>query len=150
MIGPGTGIAPMRALLQERAYLRAKMKQNVGPNILYFGCKNREQDFIYADELEQYQKDGTLTQLHLAFSRENKEKKVYVQHILSSNATETWSLINSSHAYVYVCGGVKMGQDVSDVFRRMISEVGGLDSVESKAYLDRMTADGRFVQELWA
>jgi len=150
MIGPGTGIAPMRALLQERAYLRTVLKKIVGPTILYFGCKNREQDFIYADELEQYRNDGTLTQLHLAFSRENKDKKVYVQHILSSNATETWSLINSYHAYVYVCGGVKMGQDVSDVIRRIISDVGGFNSVESKAYLDRMAADGRFVQELWA
>ncbi len=150
MIGPGTGIAPMRALLQERAHLRTAMKQNVGPNILYFGCKNRDHDFIYADELDKYRQDGTLTQLYLAFSREQKEQKVYVQHILSSNATETWSLINTFHAYVYVCGGVKMGQDISDALRRIISEAGGLNSIEAKAYLDRLAADGRFVQELWA
>src|SRR3546814_390722 len=81
MVGPGTGIAPMRALLQERRFQRTVQNASTGENILFFGCKNRELDFIYRDELEQFQDDGTLTTTHLAFSREQSHK-VYVQHLM--------------------------------------------------------------------
>jgi len=148
MIGPGTGVAPMRALLQERFHMKNKQKLTVGSNILYFGCKNRTDDYLYSDELDSFQKDGVLTKLYLAFSREQKEK-IYVQHILKNNGKETWDLINSKGAYVYVCGGVQMGQDVSETLRCIISD--GLEnSADAKLYLDRMTKEGRLVQELWA
>ena len=81
MIGPGTGVAPMRALLQERFHMKNKQKLTVGSNILYFGCKNRTDDYLYSDELDSLQKDGVLTKLYLAFSRERKEN-IHVQHIL--------------------------------------------------------------------
>lgn len=149
MIGPGTGIAPMRALLQERSHQKLSQKLNVGKNILYFGCKKRDLDFIYEDELKSFEKEGTLTQMHVAFSRE-QDKKVYVQHLLSKNSKDTWKLISKSGAYIYVCGGVKMGQDVSDALKRIISEHGDLNTTDAKKYLDGMASDGRFVQELWA
>lgn len=149
MIGPGTGIAPMRALLQERSYQKNKLKADVGSNILYFGCKKKNLDYLYSDELKAFQKDGILNQLHLAFSREQKEK-VYVQHLIAKNAKDTWDLIDSQTAYIYVCGGVKMGQDVSEALRNIISQCGGRSEAESKSYLDKMASEGRFVQELWA
>ncbi len=149
MIGPGTGIAPMRALLQERSHQKLSQKLKVGENILYFGCKKRDLDFIYQDELKAFEKEGTLTQMHLAFSRE-QDKKVYVQHLLSKNAKDTWKLISKGGAYIYVCGGVKMGQDVSDALKRLISEHGDLGTTDAKKYLDEMAKEGRFVQELWA
>lgn len=149
LIGPGTGIAPMRALLQERSFQKNTLKQNVGSNILFFGCKKRDLDFIYEDELNEFQQNGTLTDMHVAFSREQTEK-VYVQHLLAKNGKETWRYIDKEGAYIYVCGGVKMGQDVQEALRKIVSENGDLSTTDAKAYLDKLAASGRFVQELWA
>jgi NADPH-ferrihemoprotein reductase len=149
MIGPGTGIAPMRALLQERAYQRDSLKQPVGLNVLYFGCKKRTQDYLYQDELIQYQRSGVLHELHLAFSREQKEK-VYVQHLLAKNAKDTWELVQDKGAYIYVCGGVKMGNDVHAVLQDICESQGRLQVSDAKAYLDKLASEGRYVQELWA
>ncbi len=149
MIGPGTGIAPMRALLQERAHQKNVQKLNVGSNVLYFGCKKRELDFIYAEELNAFEKQGTLTKMYLAFSREQSEK-VYVQHLIAKNASETWDLINNQGAYVYVCGGVKMGQDVSEALRQIVAKHKDCNTSDAKKYVDAMSSSGRFVQELWA
>lgn len=139
----------MRALLQERAYQRQVQKLNVGSNILYFGCKNRNQDFIYSDELNQYEKDGILTKMYLAFSRE-QDQKLYVQHLLAKNAKETWNLINEQGAYVYVCGGVKMGHDVAEALRKIVSDESSYTTTDAKNYIEQLASSKRFVQELWA
>jgi len=149
MVGPGTGIAPMRALLQERSHQKLKQNLPVGSNDLYFGCKTRDLDFIYSDELHEYEKEGTLTRMHLAFSREQNEK-VYVQHLLAKNSSDTWKLIEDDGAYIYVCGGVKMGQDVCVALRKIIAQHGNRTSTDAKKYLDNLASNGRFVQELWA
>ena len=149
MIGPGTGIAPMRALLQERAHQKIEMGKEVGPNVLYFGCKNSKQDFIYADELEEFQRNGTLNSLHVAFSREQK-KKVYVQHLLEQNSSKTWNMIDKLGASIFICGGTKMGHDVVQVLSRIAMEVGGMTEDEAKTYYDQLHIQGRFVQELWS
>lgn len=149
MVGPGTGIAPMRALLQERSHQKLEQKLPVGSNDLYFGCKTRDLDFIYSDELDEYEREGTLTNMYLAFSREQNEK-VYVQHLLAKNASDTWKLIDDDGAYIYVCGGVKMGQDVCVTLRKIIAQHGNRSSTDAKKYLDNMASNGRFVQELWA
>jgi NADPH-ferrihemoprotein reductase len=149
MFGPGTGIAPMRAFLQERSYMRNTTEEVVGPSILYFGCKKRAMDYIYRDELEAFVNEGTLTQLHLAFSREKKEK-VYVQHLLVSNAVETWKLIQDDKASIFVCGAVRMGADVGSALLDIIADQGGMSREKAKAYLDSMAVAGRYVQELWS
>ena len=106
MIGPGTGIAPMRALLQEREH-QAKLTSSKGQNILFFGCRHRDIDYIYRDELEAYQSSGTLSQLHVAFSRDGN-RKVYVQHLLADQdkATTLAKLVLECNAYIFVCGGM--------------------------------------------
>lgn len=149
MIGPGTGIAPMRAFLQERSLMMHKYKVNVGPNILYFGCQYRSRDCLYLKELKTYKLDGTLSELNLAFSRE-QHQKYYVQHLLSQNKHTIWKLINDQNAYIYLCGSIKMGQDVNSTLKEIISELGELTLDEVKKYKDGMTSCGRFVQELWA
>ena len=149
MIGPGTGIAPMRALLQERRYQRLVKNKSVGTNILYFGCKKRDLDYLYEDELKTFEQEGTLDKLYLAFSREQKEK-VYVQHLLLQNATETWDLIDSKMASIYVCGGVRMGNDVMDALKETISKQGNMSLDQAKDYLSNLASKGRYVQELWA
>lgn len=147
MIGPGTGIAPMRALLQERSWQKAQ-GESVGRNWLYFGCRCRDQDYIYQDELEAYEADGTLDRLRLAFSRE-ETSKVYVQHLLRQDAAEVWELLDGG-AYVYVCGGTRMGTDVHSELARIAQEGGSMDAEKSTEFLHRLQSEGRYVQELWS
>ena len=82
MVGPGAGVAPFRAFIQERRRLRATLDQSVGPAWLFFGCRRSNEDYLYSDELESAVKDGTLDKLEVAFSREIPGSKVYVQHKL--------------------------------------------------------------------
>ena len=147
MIGPGTGVAPMRALLQERVWQKAQ-GLSVGRNVLYFGCRSRDQDYIYKDELEAYQADGTLDSLRLAFSREGPSK-VYVQHLLREDAAEVWDLLEGG-AYVYVCGGTKMGTDVHNEMNHIAQSRGLMGVEESKVYTKVLHDGGRYVQELWS
>jgi NADPH-ferrihemoprotein reductase len=149
MIGPGTGVAPMRALLQERRHQQVVEKKTIGPNVLYFGCKKSTLDYLYQDELKAFQDEGILSNLYVAFSREQKEK-VYVQNLLSQNAKETWNLIDAESASIYVCGGVRMGNDVTEALKEILSTQGQMSFDDAKNYLAKLAADGRFVQELWA
>jgi len=137
MIGPGTGIAPMRALLQER-----ECRGGGGENILYFGCKNRTMDYLYQDELEGFESRKVLTKLYLAFSREQKHK-VYVQNMMEDNQEELWNMIQAG-AHFYVCGATNMGKSVVDVLKK-IGEKKGQPDITKK-----MQDEGRLVQELWA
>ena len=149
MIGPGTGVAPMRSFLQERSYLKTKRKVDVGQNILYFGCQKAAVDYIYKEELQAFEREGVLDRLRVAFSREQSEK-VYVQHLLKEHAQETWELLSAQTAHVYVCGGVKMGQDVAEALKEIVSTQGAMTMEEAKEYLAKLSREGRFVQELWA
>lgn len=148
MVGPGTGVAPFRALLQERSYQKVTMKQNVGDSVLYFGCKKRALDYLYEDELAAFQASGILTQLHLAFSREQDEK-LYVQNLLAKNAQDTWKLINEG-GHIYVCGGVLMGTDVMETMKSIVSDEGKMSADDAKDFLKKLSSEGRYVQELWA
>ncbi|CAH0475040.1 unnamed protein product [Peronospora belbahrii] len=148
LIGPGTGIAPMRAFLHERA----REKEDgmiVGKSILYFGCRRRDEDFIYKDELDRFQESGVLTELHLAFSRE-QEKKVYVQHLLVQNGQATWELVRDDDAHIYVCGATSMGNDVNKVLHDIIEKFGGQSKDEAQLTLKKLQDDHRYIQELWA
>lgn len=148
MVGPGTGLAPMRAFLQSRQHQR-QAGEVVGPTILFFGCRRRDEDYIYRDELAGYQQDGTLTQLHTAFSRE-QEEKVYVQHVIAKQGESLWKLLSEDGAYVYVCGGTKMGSDVKDAFRQVCEQQGGLSAEKASQFVTEMETKNRYVQELWS
>ena len=109
MIGPGTGLAPFRGFLQERAARKAK-GATLGPAMLFFGCRHPEQDFLYADELKAFAADG-VSELHTAFSR-GDGPKTYVQNLLAQQKDKVWSLIEQG-AVIFVCGdGSKMEPDV--------------------------------------
>jgi len=149
MIGPGTGIAPMRALLQERYHQKYNLKQNIGKNILYFGCRHATVDQLYSDEIHTFLQQGVLTHYYPAFSRDQKGK-VYVQHLLEKHEEETWEMIDKQQASIFVCGAIQMGHDVLETLRRIVMVGGGMDMIEAKNYLDIMHHQGRFVQELWA
>lgn len=145
MFGPGTGIAPMRALLQDRLEL-LKRGVDIGPSILFFGCCKRDVDFIYKDELQDFLDAGALTELHLAFSREQK-RKVYVQHKMREQGDKIWKLVDRVNAHVYVCGGIAMGNDVSTTMEIIAKEAGVSDA---KGYVADMKRSGRYIQELWS
>lgn len=148
MVGPGTGIAPMRAFLQEKR----KQKENgdsIGDVVLYFGCRKKDEDFIYEDELLGYTNDGTLTALHTAFSREQVDK-VYVQDKLRDNGEETWKLLEEKKACFYVCGGTSMGKDVMSAVETIATKQGGLSAAAAAAYVKKLQKDGRYIQELWS
>ncbi|TYZ59896.1 hypothetical protein PybrP1_009209 [[Pythium] brassicae (nom. inval.)] len=148
MVGPGTGIAPMRAFLHERAQQKARGAA-VGPAVLFFGCRRRDEDFIYADELEQFEAQGVLTQLHLAFSRQQQEK-VYVQHLLAQHGAAVWDLVHHQNAHIYVCGATGMGNDVHRVLLEIVERVGGQSPAAAAEMLKALQDTHRYVQELWA
>lgn len=147
MIGPGTGVAPMRALLQERKWQKTQGLK-VGPTWLYFGCRRRDEDYIYQDELEAYEADGTMDRLRLAFSREGTSK-VYVQHLLRQDAQEVWELLGTG-AHVYVCGGTHMGTEVHDELTRIAQEGGAMSAEQARKYTHDLQDSGRYVEELWS
>ncbi len=127
-VGPGTGLAPMRALLQEREHQAnnsGKKTKNM-TNILFFGCKNAAVDYIYRDELEAYEKNKVLHSLRLAFSRDTAAK-VYVQHLITEPkvALQLIDLLFNENAYIYVCGATLMGTDVHAAFVKILTEQRG-------------------------
>lgn len=101
MIGPGTGLAPFRGFIQERDLARKEGK-TVGETVLYFGCRKRSEDYLYDTELEQYERDGTLT-LRTAFSRDQPEKR-YVTHLLKEDAERVWKILGEQNGHIYICG----------------------------------------------
>jgi NADPH-ferrihemoprotein reductase len=101
MIGPGTGLAPFRGFIQERDYYRRDGRQ-VGKSLLYYGCRKQSEDYLYPEELAEYEQNGTLTKLNVAFSRD-QEEKVYVTHLLKRDENLMWNLIKEG-GHIYVCG----------------------------------------------
>jgi NADPH-ferrihemoprotein reductase len=148
MVGPGTGLAPFRGFVQEFVHLKEKDGVSVDAT-LFFGCKQRERDFIYRDELEAARDEGVLSKLHVAFSRET-QNKVYVQDLLEQEGERVWSLIESKKAYFYVCGATSMGRAVKDVVVGLAVKHGGMGQAQAQTYVDKLQSSGRYVQELWS
>lgn len=143
MVGPGTGVAPFRSFLYERRAIGAECK-----NWLFFGDQRQEQDFLYRDELESFQKDGLLTRLDLAFSRDQSEK-IYVQHRMLENGPELWRWLQEG-AYFYVCGDAKrMAHDVDSALKKIVQEQGGMSPDSAKAYVAEMTTAGRYQRDVY-
>ena len=147
MIGPGTGLAPFRGFLQERADRKAR-GANLGPAMLFFGCRHPEQDFIYADELKAFAAEG-LCELHTAFSRVDGAK-TYVQHLLAAQKDRVWELIEKG-AIVYVCGdGSKMEPDVKATLTSIYRERSAADADRAARWIDDLGTRNRYVLDVWA
>jgi cytochrome P450/NADPH-cytochrome P450 reductase len=147
MVGPGTGLAPFRGFLQERAALKAKGAQ-LGPAMLFFGCRHPEQDFLYADELKAFESSG-ITELHTAFSRA-QAPKTYVQNLVAAQKDRVWSLIESG-AIIYVCGdGGKMEPDVKAALVAIYRERSGADANAGLRWIDDLGTRNRYVLDVWA
>ena len=147
MIGPGTGLAPFRGFLQERAALKASGK-SLGPSMLFFGCRNPDQDYLYADELKKFASDN-ITELHTAFSRASTPKS-YVQDQLAAQKDKVWKLIEQG-AVIYVCGdGSKMEPGVKKTLTDIYREKSGADEASAAQWIDKMGTDNRYVLDVWA
>jgi cytochrome P450/NADPH-cytochrome P450 reductase len=147
MIGPGTGLAPFRGFLQERASLRARGVA-LGPAMLFFGCRHPAQDYLYADELKAFAAEG-ITELHTAFSR-GDGPKTYVQHLIVAEKDRVWSLIEKG-AIVYVCGdGGRMEPDVKATLVGIHRERTGADAGAAQRWIDDLGAKNRYVLDVWA
>lgn len=143
MIGPGTGVAPFRSFLHERAHRGA-----TGDNWLFFGDQHRESDFAYADELEQFVTDGLLTRLDLAFSRD-QEHKVYVQDRMREQSAALYEWLQRG-AYVYVCGdATRMAHDVNTALLEVIAKEGGLDDAAATHYLEELKSTKRYLRDVY-
>ncbi|KAF2672183.1 hypothetical protein BT63DRAFT_384595 [Microthyrium microscopicum] len=149
MVGPGTGVAPFRAFVQERAAL-AREGQTVGKTILFFGCRKQSEDFLYADEWKQYAADlGDNFEMHTAFSRDGP-KKVYVQHKITEQAKAINDLL-LKRAYFYVCGdAANMARDVNTLLGKIISEQRGWPESKGEEEVKRMRASNQYQEDVWS
>ncbi|MBV8189904.1 MAG: sulfite reductase subunit alpha [Alphaproteobacteria bacterium] len=147
MVGPGTGVAPFRAFLEEREARSAASGAKGGRNWLFFGDQKRAMDFLYEDQIVDWQRRGLLSRLDLAFSRDQADK-VYVQHRMRENADELWQWLEQG-AHFYVCGDAKrMAKDVEDALLEIAAEQGGKGS-GAKAWLDGLAKAGRYQRDVY-
>ncbi len=143
LIGPGTGIAPFRAFLQERA-----ARGDNGQNWLFFGDQRRAFDFLYEDELTEFQRNGLLSRLETAFSRD-QEQKIYVQHRIAEHGAELFRWLEAGAA-VYVCGDAKrMAVDVDRALRDLVRAHGGMTPDDAADYIRRLSAEGRYCRDVY-
>jgi sulfite reductase (NADPH) flavoprotein alpha-component len=143
MVGPGTGIAPFRAFLEERKSTAAP-----GPNWLFFGNPHAATDYLYEEELKQFAQDGYLHQLDTAFSRDQSQK-IYVQDRMREQGAELWKWLDSGAAF-YVCGDAsRMAKDVDQALHDVIATHGNLSTEEAAAYVTQMKKDKRYLRDVY-
>jgi sulfite reductase (NADPH) flavoprotein alpha-component len=143
MVGPGTGVAPFRAFLQER-----RANGDTGRNWLFFGDQRRDYDFLYSAEIAAMQSSGHLSRLDLAFSRDQQEK-VYVQDRMLERSRELYAWLEDG-AHFYVCGDAKrMAKDVEAALLQVVVKEGGKSPEEAKAYLEKLKEDRRYQRDVY-
>jgi sulfite reductase (NADPH) flavoprotein alpha-component len=143
MVGPGTGIAPFRAFLEDRKITGAK-----GRNWLMFGNPHEATDFLYREELQQFQRDGFLEHLDLAWSRDQKDK-VYVQHLMLQRGEELWSWLQEGAAF-YVCGDAsRMAKDVDSALHMIAEKHGGMSAEEAEDFIKKLKKQKRYQRDVY-
>jgi len=144
MVGPGVGVAPFRAYLQER-----KASGAAGKNWLFFGEQRRTADFLYEEEFKEFQADGVLTRLDTAFSRDQAHK-VYVQHRILENAAEIWKWIDGDGAHFFVCGdAARMAKDVDAALLKIVETEGGKTADEAATYMEELKKAKRYKRDVY-
>jgi sulfite reductase (NADPH) flavoprotein alpha-component len=144
MVGPGTGIAPFRAYLQERKAGGAK-----GKNWLFFGSQHEHCNYFYKEEMAELKRDGILTRLDCAWSRDQADKS-YVQHKMLNCSAEIWKWMDGEGAHFFVCGDARrMAKDVDAALRKIIQEQGGKSESETNEYVEKLKSDKRYKRDVY-
>lgn len=140
MIGPGTGVAPFIAFMQEREMLRKhNPDMKLADSYLFFGCRKSTSDFIYRDDIAKYEGDGTINEVYIAFSRDNPNTKIYVQDLMQQKKELIVQIVMEQKGHIYMCGNTRMGFDVQNLLKTFIGEEG----------LQALEKEKRFIKELW-
>jgi len=143
MVGPGTGIAPFLGFLEER-----RARSHPARNWLFFGEQRQSTDFYYQDELDALQRDGTLTQLDVAFSRDQRTK-IYVQDRMREHGAQLWEWLQDC-AHFYVCGDAsRMAKDVDHALRDIVAAHGNMNEERTAAYIKQLAAGKRYVRDVY-
>lgn len=143
MVGPGTGIAPFRAFLEDRRAAGAQ-----GKNWLFFGDQQRATDLLYEEQLSAWHREGLLSRLDLAFSRDQVEK-CYVQHRMLERAAEVWSWLEAG-AHFYVCGdATRMARDVDAALHRIIEQAGGRSAEAARQFVAQLRSENRYQRDVY-
>ena len=143
MVGPGTGIAPFRAFLEER-----EVRGATGENWLFFGDQTRASDFIYEEQLVALQKSGVLNRLDLAFSRDQKEK-IYVQNKMREHSKDLYQWLENG-GYFYVCGdATRMARDVDQALLEIVAEQRDISTDEATDYVDNLRREKRYLRDVY-
>ncbi|OBT46495.1 hypothetical protein VE00_03311 [Pseudogymnoascus sp. WSF 3629] len=150
MIGPGTGVAPFRAFMQDRRMFAKTQTQKLGMSILFTGSRKRSEDYIYADEWEDLKAAlGNEFQMHTAFSRESAEK-VYVQHRMMEVKEQLFDLIHNKKAWIYICGdAAHMAKDVSTALVDIVAEGKSIGTKDAVNYITNLKDSGRMHEDIW-
>jgi NADPH-ferrihemoprotein reductase len=150
MIGAGTGIAPFRGFLQQRLADQMAGKE-LGPAHLFFGCRKADEDYLYSSDLSEFLEQGVLSGLHVAFSREGKNK-VYVQDTIRENKKIMMDAILGDNSYMYICGSCQMANDVIRTITKMVSDKLGVGEEKAKELFPKSFTNGqvkRLQQDVW-
>ncbi|KAG0166810.1 hypothetical protein DFQ28_009514 [Apophysomyces sp. BC1034] len=147
MAGLGTGMAPFRAFIQERAVAKAAGKE-VGPVVLYFGSRNRRNEYLYGEELEAYHAEGLLSHMGLAFSRDQKEK-VYIQHKMMEDAELLHDYLINKNGHFYLCGPTWPVPDVKDAVVYGLKNFGGIDEAKASELIEEWKEQEKYVLEVY-
>jgi len=144
MIGPGTGVAPFRAFLQERKAIGAK-----GKNWLFFGSQHEHCNYFYREEFEEMKHDGFLTRFDCAWSRDQAGKS-YVQHKMLENGAELWKWLEGEGAHFYVCGDARrMAKDVDAALREIVQKQGGKTEQQTNEHVEKLKSDKRYMRDVY-
>ncbi|KAM7369979.1 hypothetical protein PAMP_011266 [Pampus punctatissimus] len=162
MVGPGTGVAPFIGFLQQRETERQQNPEVVfGETWLFFGCRHKDRDYLFREDLEGFLSSGTLNHLKVCFSRDNQEKEAeevvpsagrarYVQHNLLFNSQHVTNILLKQNGCLYVCGDAKnMAKDVNDTLMEMIKTELQVDQLEAMKTLARLREEKRYLQDIW-
>lgn len=155
LIGPGTGVAPFVGFLQHREMQKNSAEfadQTFGEIFLFFGCRNRSQDFLFKEELMGLQKVDILSKLCVSFSREtiSQEDAKYVQDNIKRNAEQLLQLIDNQKAVIYVCGDAKnMAKDVNQTFMTILQEKKKMTESEAKSFITKLRLERRYLEDVW-
>lgn len=156
MIGPGTGVAPFVGFLQHREHMQKNTNVALSESWLFFGCRHKERDYLYREELEQFLSTGVLSRLFLSFSRDTisdlsgKPPPKYVQDNLRSHAAEVADLVFNKGAVVYICGDAEnMAKNVFDTFLEIVQEHKKVDIKEARQEMMKLRENKQYLEDIW-